>query len=122
LGFGFSPSRFSDSRTDLCPVGRTPHDEIVRALLLDSSFLGYIDQKRPMPRNSDLAEASAAIFNAGQIVTSAQVVAIFQDVPDEPTKTLLARLFEAVQFQNEALERLRLAIEKVDKKNAESQA
>jgi acyl-CoA reductase-like NAD-dependent aldehyde dehydrogenase len=75
-----------------------------------------------MPQNLDLAEAAAAIFNAGQIVTSAEVVAVFQEVPDEPTKTLLARLFEAVQFQNEALERLRLAIEKVDKKNAESQS
>jgi hypothetical protein len=101
-------------------VPRTPHDEIDRALRLDSSFFGYKDQKTPMPQNSDLAEAAAAIFNAGQIVTSAQVVAIFQEVPDQPTKTLLARLFEAVQFQNEALERLRLAIEKVHKKNAEN--
>jgi len=75
-----------------------------------------------MPQNSDLAEAAAAIYNAGKIVTSARVVAIFQEVPDESTKTLLARLFEAVQFQNEALERLRLAIERVDKKNAESQS
>ena len=92
------------------------------AVCLSTSFLGYKDQKIPMPQYSDLAEAAAAIFNAGQIVTSAQVVAIFQAVPDEPTKTLLARLFEAVQFQNEALERLRLAIEKVDKRNAESRA
>lgn len=81
-----------------------------------------IRPKTTMPQNLDLAEAAAAIFNAGQIVTSAEVVAIFHEVPDEPTKTLLARLFEAVQFQNEALERLRLVIEKVDKKNAESQA
>ena len=49
-----------------------------------------------MPQNSDLAEAAAAIFNAGQIVTSAQVVAIFEEVLDVPTKTLLARRVEAV--------------------------
>ena len=50
------------------------------------------------------------------------MAAIFREVPDEPTKTLIARLFEAVQFQSEALERLRLAIEKVDKENAKSQS
>jgi ABC-type dipeptide/oligopeptide/nickel transport system ATPase component len=67
-----------------------------------------------MPENLDLAAAASAIFSAGQIITSAQVVAIFENVEDESTRTLLARLFECVQFQNEALERLRLVVTKLD--------
>ena len=69
-----------------------------------------------MPENPDLASAASAIFNAGQIITSAQVVAIFESVEDESMRTLVARLFECVQFQNEALERLRLAVTKLDSK------
>jgi acyl-CoA reductase-like NAD-dependent aldehyde dehydrogenase len=67
-----------------------------------------------MPRNLDLAAAASGIFNAGQIITSAQVIAIFESVHDESTRTLLGRLFETLQFQNEALESLRLAVEKLD--------
>ena len=71
-----------------------------------------------MPINPDLAAAASAIFNAGQIITSAQVVAIFESVEDESTRKLVARLFECVQFQNEALERLRSAVTKLDSKLA----
>ena len=67
-----------------------------------------------MPENLDLAAAASAIFSAGQIITSAQVVAIFENVEDESTRTLFARLFECVQFQNEALERLRIVVTKLD--------
>ena len=67
-----------------------------------------------MPRNRDLAAAASAIFNAGQIITSAHVVAIFENIHDESTRTLLGRLFETLQLQNEALESLRLAIETSD--------
>ena len=69
-----------------------------------------------MPENSDLSAAASAIFNAGQIITSAQVVAIFESVEDESMRALVARLFECVQFQNEALERLRLAVTKLASK------
>lgn len=69
-----------------------------------------------MPGNPDLAAAASAIFNAGQIITSAQVVAIFESVEDASLRTLVARLFECAQFQNEALERLRLAVTKLDSK------
>ena len=44
------------------------------------------------------------------------MVSIFENVEDESTRTLVARLFECVQFQNEALERLRLAVTKLDSK------
>jgi acyl-CoA reductase-like NAD-dependent aldehyde dehydrogenase len=70
--------------------------------------------KISMPRNRDLAAAASAIFNAGQIITSAQVVGIFESIHDESMRTLLGRLFETVQFQNEALESLRLAVERLD--------
>jgi hypothetical protein len=90
--------------------------------------MSFPEQKRPfwplvsctpknlMPENPDLAAAASAIFNAGQIITSAQVVAIFESVEDESMRTLVARLFECAQFQNEALERLRLAVTKLDSK------
>ena len=68
-----------------------------------------------MPENPVLAAASA-IFSAGQIITSAQVVSIFENVEDESTRTLVARLFECVQFQNEALERLRFVVTRLDSK------
>jgi acyl-CoA reductase-like NAD-dependent aldehyde dehydrogenase len=71
-----------------------------------------------MPGNPDLAAAASAIFSAGQIITSPQVVSVFENVEDESTRTLVARLFECVQFQNEALESLRLAVTKLDSKLA----
>jgi hypothetical protein len=77
-------------------------------------FLKLLTLKSFMPSSGDLVAAASAIFNAGQIITSAQVVAIFESVHDESTRTLLARLFETLQFQNEALESLRLAVEKLD--------
>jgi acyl-CoA reductase-like NAD-dependent aldehyde dehydrogenase len=69
-----------------------------------------------MPQNPDLAAAASAIFNAGQIITSAQVAAIFESLEDESMRTLVARLFECAQFQNEALERLRLVVTRLDSK------
>jgi hypothetical protein len=39
---------------------------------------------------------------------------MFESIHDESTRTLLGRLFETLQLQNEALESLRLAIEKSD--------
>ena len=69
-----------------------------------------------MPQNPDLAAAASAIFNAGRIITSAQVAAIFESVEDESMRTLVARLFECAQFQNEALERLRLVVTRLDSK------
>jgi hypothetical protein len=66
-----------------------------------------------MPANSDLAAAASSIFNASRIITSSQVIESVPNVDEENTRILFTRLFEAVQHQNEALESLRAAIEKL---------
>jgi hypothetical protein len=93
-----------------CPLDHSPSVLGAREIRL----LKLLTLKTLMPGNRDLAAAASAIFNAGQIITSAQVVAIYESVHDESTRTLLGRLFETLQFQNEALESLRLAVEKLD--------
>jgi hypothetical protein len=67
-----------------------------------------------MPGNSDLAAAASAISNAGQIIASIQVRAHVPNVQDEDARTLLRRIFEILEHQNEALESLTSAIEKLN--------
>jgi hypothetical protein len=74
-----------------------------------------------LPLSGQQLHAVGAFRGPGQIITSAQVVAIFESIHDESTRTLLARLFETLQFQNEALESLRLAVEKLDSEAAASE-
>ena len=66
-----------------------------------------------MPENSDLAAAASAIFNASRIITSSQVIQAVPNVDEDNIRILFTRLFEAVQHQNEGLESLRAAIEKL---------
>ena len=66
-----------------------------------------------MSANSDLAAAASSIFNASRIITSSQVIERVPNIDEENIRILFTRLFEAVQHQNEALESLRAAIEKL---------
>ena len=66
-----------------------------------------------MPANSDLAAAASSIFNASRIITSSQVTQRVPNIDEENIRILFTGLFEAVQHQNEALESLRAAIEKL---------
>jgi len=68
-----------------------------------------------MSVNSDLAAAASSIFNASRIITSSQVTGRVPNV-DEDIRFLFTGLFEVVQYQNEALESLRAAIEKLARK------
>jgi hypothetical protein len=56
---------------------------------------------------------SLLISNAAQIIPSPQVMAIVPNVQDEDTRTLIRRLSETVQLQNEALDHLKSAVEKL---------
>jgi hypothetical protein len=67
-----------------------------------------------MPENSHLTAAASSIANAGEMITSMQVLEHVPNVQDDETRTLLRRLFEILVHQNEALSNLRLAIEKLD--------
>jgi hypothetical protein len=69
-----------------------------------------------MPANSDLAAAASSIFNASRIITSRQVTRRVPNVDEDNIRILFTRLFEAIQHQNEALESLRAAIEKLARK------
>ena len=69
-----------------------------------------------MPANSDLAAAASSIFNASRIITSRQVIGRVPNVDEDNIRILFIRLFEAVQHQNEALESLTAAIEKLARK------
>jgi hypothetical protein len=69
-----------------------------------------------MPTNSDLAAAASSIFNASRIITSSEVIGRVPNVDQDNIRILFTRLFEAVQHQNEALESLRAAIEKLSRK------
>ena len=69
-----------------------------------------------MPANSDLAAAASSIFNASRIITSRQVTRRVPNVGEDNIRILFTRLFEAVQHQNEALESLTAAIEKLARK------
>ncbi|HYZ75460.1 MAG TPA: hypothetical protein VE641_20440 [Chthoniobacterales bacterium] len=69
-----------------------------------------------MPINSDLAVAASSIFNASRIITSSQVTGRVPNIDEENIRILFTGLFEAVQHQNEALESLRAAIEKLASK------
>ena len=69
-----------------------------------------------MPANSDLAAAASSIFNASRIITSRHVIGRVPNVDENNIRILFTRLFEAVQHQNEALESLRAAIEKLSRK------
>jgi hypothetical protein len=66
-----------------------------------------------MPANSDLAAAASSIFNASRIITSSQLTGRVPNVDEDNIRILFTGLFEAVQHQNEALESLRAAIEKL---------
>jgi hypothetical protein len=66
-----------------------------------------------MPANSDLAAAASSIFNASRIITSGQLTGRVPNVDEDNIRILFTGLFEAVQHQNEALESLRAAIEKL---------
>jgi hypothetical protein len=66
-----------------------------------------------MPANSDLAAAASSIFTASRIITSSQVTGRVPNVDEDNIRILFTGLFEAVQHQNEALESLRAAIEKL---------
>jgi hypothetical protein len=66
-----------------------------------------------MPENSHLTAAASSIANAGEIITSLQVLAHVPNVQDDDARTLLRRLFEILVHQNEALSNLRLAVEKL---------
>jgi hypothetical protein len=66
-----------------------------------------------MPENAHLTAAASSIANAGEIITSLQVLAHVPNVQDEDARTLLRRLFEILVHQNEALSNLRLAVEKL---------
>jgi|GEM_PF-6309451 hypothetical protein len=65
-----------------------------------------------MPENSNLAMAASSIGNAHEIITSVQVLAHVPNVKDDDTRTLLRRLLEILVHHHEALDNLRLAIEK----------
>jgi hypothetical protein len=67
-----------------------------------------------MPEDSHLTAAASSIANAGEIITSVQVLAHVPNVQDDDARTLLRRLFEILVHQNEALSSLRLAIAKLD--------
>jgi hypothetical protein len=69
-----------------------------------------------MPANSDLAAAASSIFNASGIITSSQVTERVPNIDEDNIRILFTGLFEAVQHQNEALESLRAAIEKLARK------
>jgi len=69
-----------------------------------------------MPANSNLAAAASSIFNASRIITSSQVTGRVPNVDEDNIRILFTGLFEAVQHQNEALESLRAAIEKLARK------
>ena len=69
-----------------------------------------------MSLNSDLAAAASSIFNASRIITSSQVTGRVPNVDEDNIRFLFTGLFEAVQHQNEALESLRAAIEKLSRK------
>jgi hypothetical protein len=69
-----------------------------------------------MPRNPDLDSADSAIFNASQIIRSSEVIGRVPNVEEEDIRVLFTRVFEAIQHQNEALECLRLAVEKLARK------
>jgi hypothetical protein len=69
-----------------------------------------------MPANSDLAAAASSIFNASRIITSRQVIGRVPNVDEDNIRILFTSLFEAVQHQNEALESLSAAIEKLARK------
>jgi hypothetical protein len=69
-----------------------------------------------MPANSDLAAAASSILNASRIITSRQVTRRVPNVDEDNIRILFTRLFEAIQHQNEALESLRAAIEKLARK------
>ena len=69
-----------------------------------------------MPINSDLAAAASSIFNASQIITSSQVIGTVSNIDEDNIRILFTGLFETVQHQNEALESLRAAIEKLARK------
>jgi hypothetical protein len=66
-----------------------------------------------MPANSDLAAAASSIFNASRIITSGQLTGRVPNVDEDNIRILFTGPFEAVQHQNEALESLRAAIEKL---------
>ena len=66
-----------------------------------------------MSLNSDLAAAASSIFNASRIITSSQVTGRVPNVDEDNIRFLFTGLFEAVQHQNEALESLRAAIERL---------
>jgi hypothetical protein len=69
-----------------------------------------------MSASSDLAAAASSTFNASRIITSRQVTRRVSKVDEDNIRILFTRLFEAVQNQNEALESLRAAIEKLARK------
>jgi len=85
-----------------------------RWFFVQPSYL--VDSWTPMPANSDLAAAASSIFNASRIITSSQVTGRVPNVDEDNIRILFTGLFEAVQHQNEALESLRAAIEKLARK------